>query len=190
MAERTKQPVSSDIAAKIMSLASGVAAALLAWLVPGAGHVFLGRTVRGVILFLAIGATFWAGVAVGGVMTVDSRYDRWWFYAQSLTGVHGLVGWYRQDRVYEDILSKVGDAEAPSGQDGRPTKQQMQIDTEMKKERIVLASPGEGVARAYSGIAGMLNLLCIFDAFMLALMGRSRRDKAELSQPSAEGVKT
>mgnify|MGYP000853354412 CR=1 FL=1 len=30
----------------------------------------------------------------------------------------------------------------------------------------------DNVARAYAGIAGLLNLLCIFDATILALMGR------------------
>jgi hypothetical protein len=34
-----------------------------------------------------------------------------------------------------------------------------------------VADPAAGVARAYTGIAGMMNLLCIFDVLMLGLMG-------------------
>ena len=51
-------------------------ALIVAWLIPGAGHVYLGRTVRGIIIFLTISATFWTGVALGGVMTVDYRGER------------------------------------------------------------------------------------------------------------------
>ncbi|MBN1555779.1 MAG: hypothetical protein JXA11_13625 [Phycisphaerae bacterium] len=147
-------------------------AAFLAWIVPGAGHVYIGRTRRGVILFLTVAATFWAGVAVGGVMTVDSRYDRWWFYAQSLAGVHGLVGWYRQENLYKQLSRELGETRIVAAPDGRPTGVQMRIDAALQKRGVVLANPAEGVARAYTGVAGLLNLLCVFDAVLLAMMGQ------------------
>ena len=50
-------------------MARTLLATFLAWLVPGAGHVMLGRTLRGVIIFIIIGAMFWTGVGLGGVMT-------------------------------------------------------------------------------------------------------------------------
>ena len=37
---------------------------------------------------------------------------------------------------------------------------------------LSLSYPADTVARAYAGVAGMLNLMCIFDAVMLAAMGR------------------
>ncbi len=155
-------------------------AAALAWIVPGAGHIYIGRTWRGVILFLTIGATFWTGVAVGGVMTVDSRYDRWWFYAQSLSGVHGLAGWYRQEQVYKDLAKEFKVKKVPVAADGRPTDDEMWIDKKLSEYKggVVLASPSEGIARAYTGIAGLLNLLCVFDVVLLAMMkqvGEPRR---------------
>ena len=39
----------------------------LAWFVPGAGHVYLGRRLRGVVIFLTIAATFWAVYAIAGL---------------------------------------------------------------------------------------------------------------------------
>lgn len=165
-------------------------AGLLAWLVPGMGHVYLGRVKRGVILFITITATFWAGVAVGGVMTVDSRYDRWWFYAQSLTGAHGLIGWYRQEKVYEDVGRELKIDQIAPAAGGRPDSDQMRIDSKLQEKGIVLANPSEGVARPYSGIAGLLNLLCIFDAGILGVMGccgEPRRD--EKNPPRKEGQK-
>ena len=38
-------------------------------------------------------------------------------------------------------------------------------------EGLSLSYPSDTVARAYAGVAGMLNLMCIFDAVMLATMG-------------------
>ncbi|MCY2931450.1 MAG: hypothetical protein NTV86_18565 [Planctomycetota bacterium] len=129
---------------------------LLAWLVPGAGHVYTGRMARGIIIFLVIGATFWAGVAMGGVKTVDHQAERYWFYAQMVTGVHGLAGWQRQRYAQAAI-----------------DKDPMKYANPASPDNLALVAPVDTVARAYSGVAGLLNLLCIFDATILALMGSS-----------------
>jgi len=130
-------------------------ALLLAWILPGAGHVYLGRVRRGIILCVTIGATFWAGVAIGGVLTVDYQNERWWFVAEMFTGVHGLVGWYRQEKVYQE-MQKMGPAER---------------EQHLAARGLALVAPTATVAQAYAGIAGLLNLMCMFDAVLLALMG-------------------
>jgi len=148
-----------------------VLALLLAWLAPGAGHVYLGRPIRGVIIFLAIAATFWSGVAVGGVMTVDYHSERWWFAAQILTGVHGIVGWRRQATVYRRLASdsQVG----PPPPAGTPDRAdwESRVDRKLAADGVALACPTDTVARAYTGVAGLLNLMCMFDAVMLSLLG-------------------
>jgi len=157
--------------------------------------VYLGRWKRGAILFVTVGAIFWAGVALGGVMTVDSRYESWWFAAQSLTGVNGLVGWYRQEQVYKDISSDPETENNPlAHRSGRPGPEQMAVDYELQRRGLALATPTEGVARAYTGVAGMLNLLCIFDAMMLCLLGirgepsRTEPEKAGADDKNREQV--
>ena len=84
-------------------------ALVLAWLVPGTGHAYVGRPVRAIIIFATIGATFWAGVAMGGIMTVDRQNQRWWFAAEMLTGIHGLVGWRRQQALVGDLAKGLRD---------------------------------------------------------------------------------
>jgi len=164
-----------------------IVAAALAWLLPGAGHVYLGRWKRGIILFLAIAATFWTGVAVGGVMTVDSRYDRWWFYAQSLTGVHGLVGWCRQHRQYEALDRDPRVQQETSTSNDRSDRRQMRSDQLLQAEGKSLAYPAENIARAYTGVAGLLNLLCIFDALMLAMIGTRGEGRPAEKTPEPTG---
>ena len=166
-------------------------ALILAWLIPGAGHVYIGRVRRGVIIFITITATFWAGVAMGGVMTVDKRTERWWFVANISTGLHGLVSWYRSEQVYDQANRAIDsgqyagafrkDRREVADQPGQSDQRQIAamtgelrgqyIDKILSDDGYRLAAPTETVARAYAGVAGLLNLLCVFDAAVLALMG-------------------
>lgn len=134
-------------------------AMLLAWAIPGAGHVYLGRPIRGIIIFIVVTTLFWSGVAMGGVLTVDYVNSRWWFYAEMGTGVHGIVGWHRQKQVYREIM------------DQQDIRDEAELDKALVAKGVSLDSPTDNIARAYSGIAGMLNLLCIADALLLSLMG-------------------
>jgi hypothetical protein len=218
-------------------------ALVLAWVVPGAGHAYVGRPVRAVIIFVTIGATFWAGVAMGGIMTVDCDNQRWWFAAEMLTGVHALVGWRRQQglvdklaeglrdnrdmyavevqlherqgeladelenlrtlvrRLEGNVRQATGAREKASLEERIRSARRQEVDvrneiksctkqlrdlrSEFLTEALVddglaLVAPVETVAQAYAGVAGLLNLMCIFDAVMLALAwGRPPAKPAE-----------
>ena len=171
---KKKQDVDNRGGEEMSSWIKAFTAAFLAWLIPGAGHFYAGRRVRGIIIFATITATFWGGIAIGGVMTVDSRYHPKWFYAQSMTGVNGIVSWYRQHQVYLE-LSKELETDLSEFRPGeRPSKfQYIQVDRSLSEKGIALVTPAEDVARAYSGVAGMMNFLAIFDILMLCLMGRA-----------------
>ncbi|NLW86073.1 MAG: hypothetical protein GXY38_04300 [Planctomycetes bacterium] len=138
-------------------------AAALAWLIPGAGHVFIGSRVKGAIIFVVIAATFWSGILMGGVMTVDRQAEPMWFVAEMLTGGHGLTAWRWQQSVMKKIDKDIGPV--TSAQQYRDLR-----DEQLARRGLALVSPVEVIARAYSGVAGMLNLLCIFDVVMLVMM--------------------
>ena len=188
--------------------AAGVAVA--GWAVPGLGHVLIGERVRGIVLCVAILATYWVGTAIGGAMTVDARYDKWWSYAQLGAGVSGAYGWMRQENTYKNLeadeeiahmlqarhawvreqnqlraqqrqpLLPVPSANriTPSA-DGRPDDLQMKVDQKLTATGICVVNPAEGIARAFTGVAGLLNLLCAFDAAMLVLIGRRKRGEGD-----------
>lgn len=209
-------------------------ALVLAWLVPGSAHVYLGRRVRGIILFVVIGATFWAGMALGGAMTVNRQVEPWWFMADMLTGVHGLAGWQAQriqmDRLSQavqdnpayssqkqDLLDQLkeqqnifrqardqsrnpaGDSSAQSRARNAQDRieglsrqldalHQTQVLEEMARQQLALTSPIDTAARAYCGVAGLLNLLCMFDALMLAMMGQSSEPARPAKPVKPEGA--
>jgi hypothetical protein len=151
--------------------ANPILAAILAWIVPGLGHIYLGRKVRGIVIGLAIAATFWTGIALGGVLTVDKQNERWWYLAEMITGAHGLIGQYRSQKVYDAIAREPGIATAPKTGGDPSLYLQIQADAKLAPKNLALVAPMDTVARAYGGVAGLLNLMCIFDAAILALMG-------------------
>ncbi|MFP3937384.1 MAG: DUF6677 family protein [Phycisphaerae bacterium] len=160
-------------------------AAFLAWILPGAGHVYIGRGIRGAVIFVTIAATFWTGIAIGGVMTVDRRYEPWWFAAEMVTGVHGLIGWQKSKAEYDKLMREGPiSVDVPPGTDPRLAKR-MTVDAKLGDKALV--APAGTIARAYSGVAGMLNLMCIFDAAVLSAMGIHGEHKRRLAVARSGG---
>jgi TM2 domain-containing membrane protein YozV len=143
-------------------------AGLLAWLVPGAGHLYLDRPVRAAVLFIVIQGLFWSGVAVGGVFTINPRQEVWWTRAQLLTGLGGVVSYQRQKTRYNEYFRAILHDEPRLTQPQRDAA----VDELLARDHLALVQPTSGVAYVLSGVAGMLNLMCIFDAVMLALLGQ------------------
>ena len=118
-------------------------AGFLAWLVPGLGHIYVGERARGVVLFVAIAATFWTGVAVGGVQdTVNRDKRKLWYVAQLCAGGHTLGA---------TVLQR---ASAPP-----------RTGAKVAYAGSYLAAE---VGVHYTGVAGLLNVLVILDAIALA----------------------
>ncbi|MFN7021073.1 MAG: DUF6677 family protein [Phycisphaerales bacterium] len=61
-------------------------AAVLAWLLPGAGHFFLGHVRRASLIAAGVLGLFAAGLFVGGIDCVDKRDNFFWFLGQALAG--------------------------------------------------------------------------------------------------------
>ena len=61
-------------------------AGIMALVLPGLGHIVLGLPRRGRLVMLGVLGLFLTGLLIGGLDAVDSHQDRWWFYAQTLTG--------------------------------------------------------------------------------------------------------
>ena len=113
-------------------------AGFLTWLLPGAGHIFIGERAKGIILMITIGLTFWTGVAVGGVKnTVNPKERGLWFLGQICAGGHTMAAlfWSRQ----------------------------IEDPPEDKKAELVAYGHSEEVSIVYTAICGMMNILVIFD---------------------------
>jgi len=58
--------------------------AVLAWLIPGAGHIFIKERKRGIIIFATITLTFLAGIYIGSIGVIDPVNSRPWYFGQML----------------------------------------------------------------------------------------------------------
>ena len=129
-------------------------AGLLTWLVPGLGHIYLGQRARGLVLLVTITVTFWTGVAIGGVRdTVDPHKRRLWFTAQVCTGGYTLTAYALHRRV---------------DRAGNPTP--------------VTHWSAADIGVHYTGVAGLLNLLVVFDAVGRADPAPTRRRKGRAAE--------
>ncbi|MCB9852878.1 MAG: hypothetical protein H6819_07260 [Phycisphaerales bacterium] len=121
------------------SLPSAPLAALLAWLMPGLGHWWIGDRPRAIILFIVVTTTFWAGVAVGGVRTVVSERENGpWIAAELCMGPQSLIALKASKMLREK---------------------------ERKDASLNYRAPWPSgdIGVIYAGVAGLLNLLVILD---------------------------
>ena len=107
--------------------------AIVAWLIPGAGHWLTGHRERAVYIFLGVGSLFFLGIMLGSIFIVDPGYSKPWFCAQILVGGPALIATLAagMDSGIADIYGK-----------------------------------GVDLGQVYTGVAGMLNLMCILDALV------------------------
>src|SRR5204863_1275410 len=86
-------------------------AAFLAWLIPGLGHMYQGRTGKGVLFFACIVGTFYYGLYIGGGRVVYAStadvfskqfLDRWQYICQVGTGLPALPALVQRERLREN----------------------------------------------------------------------------------------
>ena len=144
-------------------------AGLLAVLLPGLGHVYLGETWRGAGVAVGVLGLFFGGILIGGIDVVDSKEDRIWFFGQALVGpVAFAVDRYHQSnfKAYE-----VGQDRPPRtgnpGERRTPNPQGVMVWEQspgaMPPNTKSLGHVNE-IGTLAATLAGMLNLIAILDA--------------------------
>ena len=141
-----KMPKSSDTA-KLNSWEFPLVA-LLAWLVPGAGHFYLGLRKRALLLFIAIELTYFIGLYIGTIRVVDPAQSMFWFVAQIFAGLNTIVA-----RLWA-------------------------VSHYAKSTPVLIYDWSYSMAVLYTGIAGLLNLLAVFDSVIRA--GQASPDQTRL----------
>lgn len=152
---------------------SSTIAGLLAWIVPGLGHWYLGHRTRAIVIMVVITVTFWCGVAIGGVKsTVDPSENRLWFLAQICNGGHTIVAalWSSQLEpiVYRCPSCGASLESRPTGGEPCPNCRKAIGSVELASHTRLAFWPQVDIAIVYTGIAGLLNVLVILDAIARA----------------------
>jgi hypothetical protein len=146
-------------------------AALLAWLIPGLGHLYQGRIGKAVLFFVCIFGTFAYGCYLSGNSELgwgravffsplwEGGEKRWPYVCQIGVGLPALpavVQWYRASH---DKSVWFRGFMAPPGTGGNPAAPPSEDDLNRRLHRYF------ELGTVYTMIAGLLNVLAIYDAW-------------------------
>ncbi|NBW95409.1 MAG: hypothetical protein EBR28_01430 [Planctomycetia bacterium] len=197
-----------------IDLRNPAVAALLSWAVPGLGQIYQGRVFKGRLFMGAILGTFLAGLWLGGGKVVYASWKpgdtRWPFVCQAGAGLvavpalvqsfqlHGVArqplfaspfmapplvsGQYVSRGYAERLAASDPDIDDEDFFDRPPLKQ-------FRGEQVSLWHRRLGrwfdIGTLYTMLAGMLNVLVIYDAFAGPLGTPTDEDRKTRSAPSS-----
>lgn len=153
----TETTLAADTPAPARPRVSPIVPCLLAWLVPGLGHAWLGRTGRAAAFFVIVVATFALGIVSGGSASVIDHQQPLSFLA-TLDGIAmGPLDLVARRVTLGEIVYVLPDAE------GDPHRQSL---LSRIRERVKIATYEYG--STFLLTAGLMNILLILDAFDIA----------------------
>ncbi len=149
----------------------------------------IGQKGRGILFLLTLHGLFAAGLLIGGIRAINPADQPIWRYTQFLTGWPMLVSNYFErndyepkyvaqdftDREHRSTMDKQYEARRPSILDDTERSiRQAYAKSFIEKYPLFSYHPKvQDVGSVYCGLAGMLNLLVIFDV-LLRITGAER----------------
>lgn len=162
----------------------GYVAPVIAWVAPGLGHFMIRERARGVVLGLTIYLLFAAGLFMGGIRAINPEDQPIWTYTQFLAGWPMLIA----NQLQKATISQVGDlthrssliddynAQAPANPNETTAQREVRTKAFIAAHPLFSYHPKvQDMGSVFCGIAGMLNLLVIFDV-ILRVTGSARED--------------
>lgn len=165
-------------------------AALLAWLVPGAGHFYQGRHTKGSLYLVCIMTTWMLGFALGGGHVVYASWQpgdrRWHYLLQAGVGAAALPALIQGNHMRKMTVNGVtSKAYEPKWGGFMSPPQRPVIEDRTDEVSAWYATYGAGYEMGtwYTMIAGLLNILVIYDAYAgplaVPISGRKKKDETE-----------
>jgi hypothetical protein len=133
-------------------------AAVLAWLLPGLGHISLGQKRRGFLIMFGILFLVLCGVLVGGIDAVYHSHDGLWFIAQV---------WCGPVVIGVDMLTQLLIVPLPISE----------------RATLVGLSHANEIGTLFIAMAGLMNFVAMLDV----LQGNQRGDLERRAQRGSRG---
>ena len=148
-------------------------AALLAWLIPGAGHMYQRRYAKGSLFFVCILSTWVIGFVLGGGHVVYASWQpgdkRWHYLLQAGVGVPALPALVQADRMrrHTDNRGRTDRDYQPlwGGFMAPPFRPVVEREADEVSAWYARFGAGYEMGTWYTVIAGLLNILVIYDAY-------------------------
>ena len=142
-----------------------VLACALAWLVPGAGHWYLGRRLRAGVFFSLITLAFFLGAALHGRFSVLDRRQPLLSALQVVACLgSGPMELTARTVVYGAPVYKMPEEDA--SEPGEPRRMQTVVGRTLRARNEAFDS---AYGTAYLWTAGLMNLLLILDVFDIGI---------------------
>jgi hypothetical protein len=176
-------------------------AGVLAWLVPGLGHFYQGRTAKGIVFCVCILSTFIYGVYLGGSSELGwgravyaswrPGYRRLPYLCQIGVGLAAMPALLEAQRAADGRKPLFGGFMAPPRPDGDPRAgrrmdalfEQPSLDELHRRLHRYF-----DIGTAYTMIAGLLNVLAIYDACCGPVIAENRKDEEEEPTEDSSGT--
>lgn len=142
---------------EVIELKDPVAAAILGWLLPGLGHLYQGRTAKGLLFMICILSTFFYGLFLGGGRTVYASWTPWDTRLPYLCQIG--VGTPALPALVQTYLVRSGKAPLFGGVMAPPATPAELNELNRSLHRYF------DLGTVYTMIAGLLNVLVIYDAW-------------------------
>ncbi len=176
---------------------------LLAWLVPGLGHLYQGRTAKGLLFFVCVLGTFLYGLSVGRgkvvyASTPGQQPFRWQYYCQLGVGLPAMPALLQRRRVMHNQQPLWQSESFPDGFMAPPDNHPVDsIDHSGSLSRqpnelakwIVESYPAPELGTMYTVVAGLLNILVICDAVAGPLILSPKTNNEPKNDDPKEGSK-
>jgi len=185
-----------EVDGEIIDLRNRPLAAFLAWLVPGAGHFYQGRRGKAAIYFTSIMLTWIIGFAIGGYHVVYASWQpgdkRWHFIFQAGMGALAMPALVQANHMGDFTDPRTGWTLAdykPSwgGFMAPPHRPVFDEATDEVSAWYARYGAGYEMGTWFTMIAGLLNILVIYDAFSgplgIPINGR-KNDKGNDASPT------
>ena len=147
-------------------------AAFLAWLVPGAGHFYQGRVTKGSLYLVCIMTTWILGFALGGGHVVYASWQpgdrRWHYVLQAGVGAAALPALVQGNHMRKmTVDGRTSKAYKPKWGGFMAPPHRPVIEDQPDEVSAWYATYGAGyeMGTFYTMIAGLLNILVIYDAY-------------------------
>lgn len=185
----TKQSVGQDDEV-VVELKDPILAAFLAWLIPGLGHLYQGRIAKAVLFFVCIMSLFAYGVYLGGSdelgwgrvvyaswRTGDKRLP---YLCQIGIGLPALPALVQANRVRNSKAPWWNGFMAPPRVNDDGLNNQPTVHTLHRKLHRYFE-----IGTVYTMVAGLLNLLVIYDAWggpVIYATGKDEEDEKDVAE--------